>query len=520
MKPVELSEVIGGYVLERVLGRGGMGTVYLGKHRLLGRAAAVKVLDAELAGNEQLVSRFFHEARIVNDVRHPNIVDVIDFVHTEDPRRVAFIMEYLEGDSLDRHLKVNGPLTVPQSINAILQVLDGLAVVHAIGAIHRDLKPANLHFTTQTLGDCSQVPVIKVLDFGIAKASGPGSGHKTQTGIVLGTPAYMAPEQVSGDEVSARTDVYAIGEILYELVGGRRLFTGTNTQVLRSKLAQSPPKIELAAELPHHEELRAIIRACIVLEPERRPTTEALIEELRHLRSRLTSSPVPVGFDAARPTTLVPPPAPTPRPPPTYPPLPESSSPMNTLAAEGSLYTTHAAPSRWPFVILAAGLALAGGAIAYLSLRPERPLVVTPLDPPPPPPVEVAPPPPPPVVVENAAKPEKPVPHERTEKKRRRPHVRVAVPPSAPPVVPPPATAPAIRYGRIKLAAWTTAGRQVPAKVKVDGKLVDRTAPLEIKARVGRRRIEIEAVGFPIKVQEVEIEDGQTTNLDVVVDLR
>src|SRR6185503_20867918 len=114
-QPVQLSEVIGGYELERVLGQGGMSTVFLGRHRLLGRVAAVKVLSDGLTGNPQLTARCLREARIVSEVAHPNIVEVIDFVQTEEPRRVALIMEYIEGDALDGHLKAKGALSAIQA---------------------------------------------------------------------------------------------------------------------------------------------------------------------------------------------------------------------------------------------------------------------------------------------------------------------------------------------------------------------------------------------------------------------
>jgi serine/threonine-protein kinase len=556
-QPVELSEVIGGYVLERVVGRGGMGTVYLGKHKLLGRPAAVKVLEPELAGNDQVISRFFHEAKIVNDVRHPNIVDVIDFVRTENPRRVAFIMEYLEGDSLDRFLKEIGPLPVMPALNVVAQILEGLAAVHAIGVIHRDLKPANLRFTTKVIGDGSSIPIIKILDFGIAKASGPMVAHKTQTGLVMGTPAYMAPEQVSGEAVSAASDVYAIGEILYELLGGRRMFSGTNTEVLRAKLAPQPPPIELPQGLPHREELVSIIWRCVAFEAARRPSTDELLASLAALRPRLHGAVSRDFEDAAKPTTLIPVATPAPvrargslptpapvKPPPaarTGAPVAEPPQAMNTLAAERSLLGAEPKRPR-SLMPLAAGVALlsvATLAVSFLTQSPE-PIVVHTIPADPEPVEELAPvEPPPPAVLEAepAVEPERdPEPIKKSKKRRvkaREPRsikprppekAPLAIVPKAtePPRVEPPAPPPPAQasFGRIKVTAWTTAGRQVPATVKIDGRAVGRTAPLEIKARAGKRKVEVEAVGHPAKIQEIEVKDGETATIDVVVDLR
>jgi serine/threonine-protein kinase len=522
-KPVQLSEVIGGYALERVLGRGGMGTVFLGKHRLLGRAAAVKVLDAEMAGNEQLVSRFFHEAKIVNDVRHPNIVDVIDFVRTENPRRVAFIMEYLEGDSLDRFLKERGALPVAHAINVVIQILDGLSAVHAIGVIHRDLKPANLRFTTQALGDCSAVPILKILDFGIAKASGPMVAHKTQTGLVMGTPAYMAPEQVSGEVVSPASDVYAVGEIFYELLGGKRMFSGTNTEVLRAKLATQPPPLDLPEGLARGDDLLELIRSSIAFDPAERPSTQAMIAELRALRSKVGAA-VPHDFEEPlKPTTMVPVPARTPAPTPRTPapPSPRTPAPMNTLAADRSLVGVTSSPSR-PILPIAIGIAflVAAGAIWLVAMRQqEEPIVVHSLPDPPPPPVAavVAEPP----AAEPEPPPAEPEPEPKKKKRKKEPRVRAKRAIAREPAPPKERdVAPAPTFGRIKVTAWTTAGRQVPATVKIDGKKVDRAAPLEIKARTGKRKIEIEAVGHPPKTQEVVVVEGETATIDVVVDLR
>jgi eukaryotic-like serine/threonine-protein kinase len=505
--PLQLSENIGGYVVESVLGKGGMGTVYLGKHQLLGRRAAVKVLAADLASHEELVSRFFHEAKVVNDVKHPNIVDVIDFVRTKE--RVAFIMEFLEGKSLDVKIKEDGPLKTHQAINVMLQIASGLSAMHEIGVVHRDLKPANVRFTRENIGDCSYVPILKILDFGIAKAADSTVGHKTQTGMVLGTPAYMAPEQVAGDVVSPASDVYAMGEILHELLTGTRLFQGTNTEIMRRKLGSEGPVLVLPEGTPDRSRLLHVIEACLAFNPTGRPTAVALIDALTLIREGLITSPPSFPPDS-EPKTLNLRGASTPSIVPPQPAAQESTFAGQTIGP--SPLSIVEPPRRSSIGIWAGGSALliaAGVVLLQLKEEMKVPAIVaqpiiekvqTPppvVEPPPPPPVEVAPPEPPVEV----APPEPPA--KKIIKKRAPRH-----------------ESPAKAQGRLKVTAWTTAGRQVPAKVLVDGKPVSEAAPLEIDAKVGKRKVEIQARGFPPKVQEVVVKAGETAAVNVVVDLK
>ena len=191
-QPAELGEHLGGYVLEKVLGQGGMGCVYLGTHHLLGRKAAIKVLDSALASDAQFVSRFFHEAKIVNDIRHPNVVDIVDFIQTTDPVRVAYVMEFIEGSAVNEALRERR-FTPVQAVNITSQVVQALEAVHATGVIHRDLKPGNILLAANLEEAFDRPNTVKVLDFGIAKSSNSDAKHRTSTGALLGTPAYMAP---------------------------------------------------------------------------------------------------------------------------------------------------------------------------------------------------------------------------------------------------------------------------------------------------------------------------------------
>ncbi|MCA9555115.1 MAG: serine/threonine protein kinase [Myxococcales bacterium] len=205
--PAQLGEVVGAYRLESVLGRGGMGCVYVGVHEVLGRRAAVKLLYPDLCGSDEYVSRFSFEAKIVNEVHDPNVVDIFDFVVEASPRRVACVMELIEGPTLSVVL-AERRLTVTQAANICLRICRALAAVHARGVIHRDLKPDNVALTAPLDSDFAHEGAIKVLDFGIAKLESRHVEHRTRSGAILGTPAYMAPEQFSGARTDARTDQF------------------------------------------------------------------------------------------------------------------------------------------------------------------------------------------------------------------------------------------------------------------------------------------------------------------------
>lgn len=280
----DLGEIVGGYRLEERIASGGMGHVYAATHTRLNRRAAIKVLSTKFTNDESVLSRFYHEAKIANDVRHPNIIDIFDFVELSEPRRVACIMELLEGPSLRHRLRSDGPLSPIQAANVIIQLSRALEAVHEKQVVHRDLKPDNVVVTGDLTGDLSPVPSVKLLDFGIAKSQEAGSAHRTNTGMMLGTPAYMAPEQIVGEWVGPPTDVYALGELLYEMISGRRLFPGKSMEVLRRKLATTEIDCNLPPTTPGAAVLSALVRACIQAEPRRRPSLEGLREGVDALR--------------------------------------------------------------------------------------------------------------------------------------------------------------------------------------------------------------------------------------------
>jgi serine/threonine-protein kinase len=255
---------VGNYEVRRKLGEGGMGSVYLAEHPLIGKKVALKVLHAEFASNEDVVGRFFNEAKAVNDIQHPNIVDIIDYgviPQSTAEAMVYFIMEFLAGRSLADVVRNEAPLAPERALRICVQIADALSASHRSNIVHRDLKPDNVILIRRR----HEVDFVKVLDFGIAKLTGdqPNS-RRTRTGVVMGTPAYMSPEQCEGrGEVDHRTDVYALGILLYEMITGKVPFEGDGYgEVLVKHLTQIPAKPStIRGVIPPHIEavcLRAL----------------------------------------------------------------------------------------------------------------------------------------------------------------------------------------------------------------------------------------------------------------------
>ncbi len=228
---------LGPYELVKLIGEGGMGQVWLAKHSRLDRLVAIKLLRPELARVEQQVHRFVQEARAVNRVNHPNIVEIHDFVEEREMGRVWCVMEYLKGTTL-KTLGRDNPLTISRCVKIIRQVCAALDAAHKVGVVHRDIKPDNI-FLVEGRGD---VDFVKVLDFGVAKLKEDrlASGH-TDTGEIVGTPAYMSPEQALGHEVEASSDLYSLGTLFYVLLSGRFPFEGVTAGQMVANIAARPP---------------------------------------------------------------------------------------------------------------------------------------------------------------------------------------------------------------------------------------------------------------------------------------
>ncbi len=246
-----VGECIGGkYLLLRLLGEGGMGQVFEARNQNTGRRVALKVLLPEYARDFEVVQRFLREARSATSIQHPNVVDILDF-DTDLATGLPFLVqEYLVGESLDAYLAAQPGNKLPpaEALRLLVPVLSAMAAGHRLNIVHRDLKPGNIFLARDNAGEL----VVKVIDFGIARhdATLP-NGHdvtaadqrfRTRTGVIIGTPAYMSPEQAGGmPDIDARTDVWALGVILYELLTGKLPYDAPNVNLLIGKLLYESP---------------------------------------------------------------------------------------------------------------------------------------------------------------------------------------------------------------------------------------------------------------------------------------
>jgi len=272
---------IGSYRVARVLGVGGMGEVYLAVHPDIGSRVAIKVLAKECVKSPELVERFFTEARTVNRIRHENIINVLDMGALED-RRPYIIMEFLEGQPMSSVLARHGVWPLGTLARLSGEILDALGAAHRTGVVHRDLKPDNIFVTPNSHA--------KVLDFGIAKLLPEygGGGSTTRTGMLLGTPTYMAPEQVTGGAVTGATDIYALGVILYEAATGTQPIRGETLLDLLTKIANEVPVAprSLRPDIPAAYEA-VILRAMAKQPQERYASTVEMAMALKEAAAEL-----------------------------------------------------------------------------------------------------------------------------------------------------------------------------------------------------------------------------------------
>jgi eukaryotic-like serine/threonine-protein kinase len=346
---------IGPYRITAKIGEGGMGTVWVGEHTLLGRRAAIKVLLPEFTSREEIVQRFFNEARAVTAISDPGIVQVFDFGHALGSAYI--VMELLEGEAMDARLRRIGRFAPVDAVRLIAQVAISLGAAHAKGVIHRDLKPENIFI----VGD----PAVtggertKILDFGIAKLAGnETSGLKTRTGMVMGTPVYMSPEQCRGaSTIDARSDIYTLGCVMFTMVCGRPPFESDATgDLIIMHVRDAPPApSSLVPGLP--PELDAFLARCLEKDPNRRfQTTAELVQGLSVLETALFGGtyrqhPTPAPPDAH---TRIATPGPT------------------TLSSANGATPTAAPARRSPLLVvgLVVGLlAIGGGALALVATR-------------------------------------------------------------------------------------------------------------------------------------------------------
>ena len=265
-----VGETIKGYELVDLLGKGGAGTVFRAIRIRDGEMVALKVLAAKKLTRSRVVQRFIDEAKTAESVHHECLVRMLEFIEEKSPRRLAYAMEYVQGVSLRAHLKQQKALHLTEAIHIARQMSHGVGALHDAGIIHRDLKPENVMIIAKDADD--RTPQVKVLDFGVAKFLTGDGLESDGPGTFVGTPRYMAPEQAAGGKVDPRSDLFAIGVMLFEMITGSRPHDGdTLKSVVMAKL-RGAPRIEVNPGkeiLP--QELSNIVDSCLKLKPDERP---------------------------------------------------------------------------------------------------------------------------------------------------------------------------------------------------------------------------------------------------------
>jgi serine/threonine protein kinase len=372
--------VVGEYTIERVIGEGGMGMVYGARHPVIGKRAAIKVLNAQYSAAKEAVARFVQEAQAVNRIGHANIVDIFSFGTLPDGRSY-FVMEWLQGESLGERI-AKGALPIADTVAILVSLARALDAAHAAGIIHRDLKPDNVYLVAEDEG-----VRVKLLDFGIAKLSTGGTASKTATGVVVGTPHYMAPEQARGQALDGRTDLYALGAVAYAMVAGESPFERESSAVetLHAHITKPPvPPRERRPDVP--AALDSLILELLAKDPGARPS----LAEVRRRLAALGTRSVPVAVQV------------------------EPSAPIAAAAAEDAELDVPPRRARWPLAVGAVAV-IAIATTVFVAVRrgggsddtkPTTPRAAASApSPPAPAPAPPAPAPPPPPAVEPAPNP-------------------------------------------------------------------------------------------------------------------
>jgi serine/threonine protein kinase len=287
-EPARDEQQVGPYRLVERIGEGAMGYVYRAEHTLIGRVVAIKMLRGELTSNDGCVRRFLAEARAVNLIKHPHIIDVTDFASTPEGRP-WFVMELLEGSDL-LQAAAHEPLSLPRTLEIVRQLCEALAAVHAGGIVHRDVKPENI-FLRQRDGQ----DFITLLDFGIARLPDPVSADPLQEGL-MGTSYYMAPEQASVNPIDHRADLYAVGSVLFELVAGvgRTPFRAEHLQEqLLQVMMAPPPRLSDRAFVPDvvRRDLDLLLERLLAKDPSKRPSSASEVAgELTRIAKKLDAA--------------------------------------------------------------------------------------------------------------------------------------------------------------------------------------------------------------------------------------
>jgi serine/threonine protein kinase len=291
LRPKGSDSLIGSVLAERYhilkrIGEGGMGRVYLGEHVKMNRQCAIKVMSPALVNDSESASRFAREASSAARIIHPNVAAVFDY--GESDGLVYLVMEYVDGEPLSRLLAREAPFALERAVDLARQIADGLGAAHELGIVHRDLKPDNILVTRSKSGR----EVAKVVDFGIAKAMQEGAGEAlTRTGLVIGTPEFMSPEQLLGDPIDARSDLYALGCILHLMLTAAPAFDApTREQMIKRRLSENPPHAqELDPGIPDSID-RVIVKLLARTPDERYGSAAEVRDALSGVHTRRLSS--------------------------------------------------------------------------------------------------------------------------------------------------------------------------------------------------------------------------------------
>jgi len=270
-----IGKLVADYNIIEKIGQGGMGEVYKAVHTKLDQTVAVKVLSSEYSLNPSMRKRFINEAKIQAKFSHPNMVNIFNLIDQDN--NVFIVMEYINGGTLEGHLEQNGVLSQDESIKISLQVLSALQFMHSKGVVHRDIKPSNIMFT--------DAGVVKVTDFGIAKVMNEATKH-TKTGM-LGSVAYVSPEQILGEKTSITTDIYSFGITLYKMVTGRAPFRGSSEYIVMQGHLKEKPISPIKFNNNISKSLNKIILKSISKDPEKRHSSVfELIQSLKSVNNK------------------------------------------------------------------------------------------------------------------------------------------------------------------------------------------------------------------------------------------
>src|SRR5437867_2069503 len=266
-----IGRVVGSWRVIELLGEGGMGSVYMGEHPAIGSKVAIKILHPRFDADERIVERFFNEAKAVNVIGHENIVSILDF-NVADGRRHYFVMEFLHGRALQALVEAGTPLPLERVGPILLQCCRALQAAHERGIVHRDFKPDNVFLVDRS----GRADFVKLVDFGIAKLTDSPNAHVTQTGTVMGTPAYMSPEQAAGEStIDTRSDIYSLGVTMFQMMTGKQPFAEAGPsfgRILAAHLREPPPRPRgITPEIP--AELEEIILKTLEKNPDDRYQT-------------------------------------------------------------------------------------------------------------------------------------------------------------------------------------------------------------------------------------------------------